>query len=319
MILNSVFCYSQNIEDISRIVLNSYISERNELKSESLKLLKTKLNEIATNYGVGGEKSDSRFIITANINVLTNDIIAGPPTIFAKNIELTFFIGDAVENKVFSSINMTLKGAGTSETKAFIDALKKINTKNENLKEFIENGKYKIINYYESNCDNLLLKAHSLASKGNYDEAIYELMQTPDVCVECYQKVLKTSNIIYKNKIDSEGLNLLNQAKTIWSTSPNKEGAMEIKSIILKIDKNSSSYQYVNDFTKRIESKINADEKEKLKIQEESENRKYRLALQKEQNIAELNKIRINAYKEIAIEYMRNKPKIYNYYKNIYW
>lgn len=39
---------------------------------------------------MGGSQANPRFIITANVNVGTKDIIAGPPQMIAQNIEVTF-------------------------------------------------------------------------------------------------------------------------------------------------------------------------------------------------------------------------------------
>ena len=94
---------------------------------------------------MGGGQVNPRFIITANVNIGTKDIISGPPQMIAQNLDVTLFVGDAMTNTIFSSTTLNLKGVGTNENKAFIEAFKTINTKNKEVLTFLEEGKKKII------------------------------------------------------------------------------------------------------------------------------------------------------------------------------
>jgi hypothetical protein len=136
------------LDDFGRIVLNTYLPDKIAIPTEAKNLLLTKLNQITSNNGMGGSQVNPRFIITANVNVGTKDIIAGPPQMIAQNLDVTLFIGDAVTTTIFSNTTLNLKGVGTNENKAFIDALKTINPKNKEVLAFLEEGKNKIINYF---------------------------------------------------------------------------------------------------------------------------------------------------------------------------
>jgi len=141
------------LDDFGRIVLNTYLPDNIAIPVEAKNLLLTKITQITSNNGMGGSQANPRFVITVNVNLGTKDIIAGPPQMIAQNIDITFFVGDAVTNTIFSNITLSLKGVGTNENKAFIDALKTISPKNKELLAFLEEGKTKIINYYSINCD----------------------------------------------------------------------------------------------------------------------------------------------------------------------
>lgn len=78
---------------------------------------------------MGGSETNPRFIITAAVNLGTKDIIAGPPQMIAQNLDITMFVGDALTNTIFSNTTLSLKGVGTNENKAFIEAFKTINPK----------------------------------------------------------------------------------------------------------------------------------------------------------------------------------------------
>lgn len=318
LLLLCIIGKAQTLDDFGRITLNTFIPEQLKLTSDAKSVLVTKLNQIASNYGMGGTSPSPRYIITASVNIGTKDIISGPPQMVSHNIDLTIFIGDAIEDKIYSNISLSFKGVGTNENKALINALKNINTKSSKLEIFIHEAKNKIINYYLTNCEFLIKEAESSFEKQDFNKALYQLQLIPNICEDCYFKALKKSDVIYQQKIDNEGLILLENAKNIWATSPNANGAYEVKPLLLKINKRAKCYSEVPEFISKVEKKLVSDEIERIRLEEENSKREHELALEIEKNDAELDKLRINAYKEIALEYFRNQPKSYNNY-SVYW
>jgi len=285
---------------------------------------------------MGGSTVNPRFIITANVNVGTKDIIAGPPQMIAQNLDVTFFIGDAVENKSFCNSTISLKGVGTNENKAYIDALKKINPKNPDIQKFVEEGKNKIVTYYNTQCDFIIKNALTLKKQGNYDEAIYQLSIVPDVCQECYFRCLDTLTSIFQQRVDADCNQKLKQAKTVWAAEQNPDGAEKAADIVNQINPLATCQPEVDVFIKSIEAKLKADEqarwqfklkqyadkvamqKEQVRIAEAKSIRDDQYRENQSQRNAELDKIRINANREISIEYAKNQPKTVTY-NNIYW
>ncbi len=330
------------LDDFGRIVLNTYLPEQSNLTSEARNYLTTKLAQIATNYGMSGSELNPRFIISASINIGSKDIIAGPPQMIAQNIELTLFVGDAMENKVFSNTILNLKGVGTNENKALINAIKKINPKKKELSIFINEAKSKIITYYNTQCDFILKDALALRKLGNYNEAIYKLSIVPNVCQECYFRSLDTLSIIYQQKIDEDCEILLQRAKTTWAGSQKNEGAEKVGEILRQIHPGASCQNEVDVFIQSVSEKLDAIAKvewefkmkqyedqiereiELLRMRDEQNQRNFELAKedQRQDGIQavrnfELDKIRTNAYNEIALEYAKNQPK--TIYNNINW
>ena len=185
---------------------------------------------------MAGTTANPRFILTASVSITTKDIIAGPPQMIAQNMDITLFVGDAIENKVFANTIITSKGVGTNENKAFIDAIKQINVQSKDLKAFLEEAKTKIVSYYATQCDIIINKAEALKGQEAYDEALYNLALVPDICKECYFKCLNEMSIVYDLKINSEGKKLLDKAITTWAANPNQEGANEATEFIKQIN-----------------------------------------------------------------------------------
>jgi hypothetical protein len=335
------------LDDFGRIVLNTYLPDNIAIPTEAKNLLLTKLNQITSNNGMGGSQANPRFIITANLNVGTKDIIAGPPQMIAQNVDITLFIGDALTNTIFSNTTLSLKGVGTNENKAFIEAFKTINPKNKEVLAFLEEGKTKIINYYSTNCDFIIKDAQTLVKQEKYDEAIYQLSLVPDVCKDCYFKCLDTLTHIYQQKIDADCKVKFNEAKVTWTTEQTPNGAEKAGDILSTINPIANCQTDVTAFIKVIDAKLKADEKarwqfkmkqyadkiamqkEQVRIAEEKgkrddtyrENQSQRDAISQEKQSSrnfELDKIRVHSYREVAVEQARNQPKTVTY-NNIYW
>jgi hypothetical protein len=324
------------LDDFGRIVLNTYLPDNIALPVEAKNLLITKLSQITSNNGMGGSQVNPRFIITANVNIGTKDIIPGPPQMLAQNLDVTFFVGDALTNTIFANTTLSLKGVGTNENKAFIEAFKGINPKNKEVIAFLEEGKTKIINYYTTQCDFIIKDAQTLVKQERYDEAIYQLSLVPDVCQECYFKCLDTLASIYQKKIDVDCNLKLNEAKITWAAAQNIDAAISVGEILSTINPIAMCQNEVNELISRIDAKLKADEKarwefkmkkyqdeveakrEQMRIAEESGKRADAFRENQAKRNAELDKIRVNAYREIATEQARNQPKTVTY-NNIYW
>jgi dihydroxyacid dehydratase/phosphogluconate dehydratase len=128
----------------------------------------------------------------------------------------------------------------------------------------------------------------------------------------------------------------LNQAKLTWAAAQNAAGAENAGEILRTINPMAKCQPEVDAFIKSINSKLRADEKAKweFKVKQYQD----RVAMQKEEmRIAdeksqrddvyrenqakrnvELDKIRVKAYRDVAVEYARNQPKTVTY-NNIYW
>jgi hypothetical protein len=309
------------LDDFGRMALNPYVSEQAKLPAEAKAQLEIKLKQIASNYGMAGSVANPRFIITANISITTKDIIPGPPQQIAQKMDITLFIGDAIENKIFSNIVISSSGVGINENKAFIDAIKQINTKNKKIETFLEEAKTKIIAYYSTQCDFINQKAIALKQQEKYSEAMFTLAQIPEVCQGCYFKALNEMAVIYDLKINADGKTRLSEANAIWSSNPNNEGAQQAIKLIMQINPQAKCYSDASKLLNMINTKVIADEKERLRKQEEYDKRQQEIDAENNQQQAEIEKQRINAYREVAVEYARNQPLVLyrNVYRNIYW
>jgi hypothetical protein len=201
------------------------------LPSAAKNLLKNKLNKIVTMNGLGGTQN-SRFIITPNISVLFQEVLPGPPRKVVLTLEVNFFIGDGFEGILFASESMTLKGVGNSDTKAYISALKQIKSKNPIFKDFINNGKVKIMEYYNDKCDFIQKDAMTKADRKKYEEAISILLAVPEVCKDCYIECQDLTLKVYKMKLENECVENIQKATVSKVNNEWDEAASHLVSIL---------------------------------------------------------------------------------------
>ncbi|MDR1341440.1 MAG: hypothetical protein LBK58_15520 [Prevotellaceae bacterium] len=250
---------AQTLDDFGKIALKVQVADK-KMPDEAKIMLENKMKQIITHFGIGSTDASPRFVIEAKVDVLNKDITATAPQRFSQKLEISFYVGDAIKQRIFSSVPITCTGIGTNETKSFIAALRQINPQNEKFKSFIEEGKNEIITYYKTECAQILKETESLAQRGKYGEAIYHLALIPDVCADCYEQGLKLQSKYFTQKIETEGKALLTQAKAIWAEQPNGEGAAKIARLIPQINPQVSFIQDVHSFTNEISAVVQEQE-----------------------------------------------------------
>ena len=238
--------YAQNdlgkADDIGRIVLSPVVISNANIPKFAENVLNNKLTQIAAKNGVAGNVVEKRFVITANVIELTKDITPTAPPMIALTVAPTIYIGDAVTGTLYSSCQLdAVKGVGNNETKAYLAAIKNININNPEIVRCINEGKEKIIEYYNSQIDFLLAEAESMVQSQQYDEAMAKLAAVPDVCKDAYTKAVGKIGEIYQQKIDKEGLELYNEAYATWNTAKNQESAEKVVEILAQINPFSSA------------------------------------------------------------------------------
>ena len=197
----------------------------------------------------------------------------------ALNLEVTFYIVDAASQSIFSQTSISVKGVGQTEDKAYIAGLKNINVKAGQFKGFVETGKTKIMEYYNSQCDVVMKGAQALAGQKKYEEALYGLLSVPDVCRECFDKCMDLSVDIYKQYANYKCTEYMAEAKAAWSIMNTDKAAEFLGKITPDMECYNEAVQLVeeikqkqladgaNVWTFKMKQYDDSVEKEKLMIQ----------------------------------------------------
>lgn len=292
-------------DDAGRIALASVVSDQIEgLTPSAQSNLLNKLNQIASKNGMGGSSLNNRFILTANVVVLTKDITATAPPMQAYTLEVTLYIGDGIEGTLFSSTSVTLKGVGETETKAYMAALKNLKVDDPKYQAFIEKGKNKIIEYYNSKCDFILKEAEMLAGQNEFDAAMSKLVGIPEVCKDCYTKAMDAVQPIYQKKIDRDCKIKLQEAQGIWNAGQDMSSAENAGAILATIEPSASCFSEVQALNKKIADKV-----------KQIDDREWKYILKEQAQESE----RIEAYRAIGVAYGNNQPQNVTYNYRSWW
>ncbi len=295
--------YAQNTagksDDVARITLAAFVPQQiDKMPDAARSMLANKLSQIVTQSGMGGSAINERFILTANINIMTKDITPTAPPMQAFTLDVTLYIGDGISGTKYASISTTVKGVGENETKAYISALKNLKTNDPNYQSFIETGKTKIVEYYNSKCDFIINEAKAIASQNKFEEAIYKLTGVPEVCKDCYDKCMKEIAVIYQQKIDRDALKIMVEANSLWAAGQDIETAQKVAALLATIEPSSSSMAFAEKLSLKIAQRV-----------KEIDNREWKYALKEQAQESE----RIEAERAIGVAYGQNQPESVTY------
>lgn len=336
---------AQISDDTSKIFMQVLQPERDNIPQEAAKQLETKLTQLISANGIAETDPSNRFVLTSKAQIITKDVIPGPPAKVSMNIDFTFMIGDAVENKVFETYTVSAVGVGINENKAMIAAIKNVKPKNPEMIAFLKKAKEEIIEYYQLRCSQIKKEAEQDAAKHDYDKAIYALMQIPDIC-DCAEDCTDLAVRYNTERINYNASSLLNKAKAKWAESPNADGAAKAADILYKIPGGTTSQKEVDALLNEINRKLQADEKkawefkmqqyrdqvekqkrdDEARLEQQRANNEYRLKQQQADNEyrrtqqAANNAARtqaIEACRQVGIEYAKNQPKSVTYQRNV--
>lgn len=297
------------MDDLSRISLTPVIADQaDNIPVSAISLLQNKMQQVAANNGLSAVSFSPRFVITANLNVITQNVVAGPPTMTAMNIDVTFYIADYNTKTVFSSRTTSLKAVGTNINKAYINGINGIDINSKELKSFVEEGKSKIIAFYNDRCDFILQESKALASQKQHQEAIFLLMSVPDVCKDCYIKATNAVEPIFKSYLDDLCNKNLAAARAVWIANPNSYGANEIAGLLAEILPDANCYGDAQKLVSDISKKILADEK-----------RDWNFQLKQWNDNVSLESQRINAYREVGVAFGTHQPQNIYHFRGWLW
>lgn len=270
IVLLAVSCgYSQTLDDVGRMSINVQRPNNSSIPTEAIDQLEDKMHQIITSAGISDNSFNKRFSLVATVSVLKKNIINGLPARVSQTLEITFYIKDVIDNKEYGNASITSVGVDINENKAFIMAFSNVKPSNSRIQSMIEQSKELIIAYYRTNIDNIISDAYLLVRQGKYNDAIYKIAQVPDVCTDCTDKCRKSTLDIYKQKIDSEGMSLLQSAKAAWNAEPNANGAVKAAKYLAQINLFASCQPLADSLMSEMKAKVLDDDRKAWEFEQQ--------------------------------------------------
>lgn len=262
---------------------------------EACSALESQLQRLATQSKLDIGWNNSHFAITAKFDQMDRYIVGSAPAQIANSFGVTLYIADVYNQRMFNSTYFEVKGVGTNEVKASMDAVKRLNGNNVSIKKFLQDSKMQIINYYDSQLPAILKEAEAKASMKDYGSAMALLAVIPSCCngYEQAMAAAKKYYVLYRDEYFQKRVNI---AKALWASNPTVEGSREVVAILSSVDPDAKCYpeamQILSQIAKVVKTDIDYETKKKYEDQ------------------VALEKLRIQAIAEIGKAHAENQPKV---------
>jgi len=290
-----VVAQESKVDDINNISLSVILPDNTEgLSQRAISKIESKIQHIVTKYGVSGQGFTNDFIIYPKFEIYDESVIEGMKNIYKIDAEFNLFIKQLRTGKVFSTYSKEIKGAGLTKEKAIINAISKISTNDKNLKAFIEEGKRKILAYYDHNCNQFVADADTAIKMQKYDKAIAILSSIPREAKSCYSRIQDKSVQAYKAYQKQNCKKNILRAKAEVANNDYSGALYTLK----YIDPSSPCGAEAERLIRQVAAKVDAKEQ-----------KEWNLMLKKYNDSQNMEKYRLQITKEIAKAYYQSKPQ----------
>lgn len=279
----------------SRIVLSVVMPQNEEkISNANFAKIKSKLKQIISKNDVAATDYFTDFLLYPSIEIYDEETIdAGLQPISIISGDLTLFVKQLSSNNQFGSTTVKFKGSGNNKSEAIKNGILKINTNHKNFQSFLANTKSKIIKYYQDNCRLLISEAEKLNASNQYEKAIVQLMAIPSGVTRCDIDINRKIIQYYKNYSD----NACEKSMVIANGYYTEKNFSKTLEILRSIDPESKCKGASLSLMKKIETKIDIEDKKVFDFTMKTYNDQQ-----------EMEKLRINSIKEIAISHYKNLP-----------
>ena len=200
-------------EDAGRVSISAVQPTYENIPDAARANLETKMQRIISGCGLASSEAD-RFIMTARIDITEKEINTAGMVV--QRMEITFIVGDVIEEKIYGTTTINAMGIGETETKCYIKAFQSIKPNSPELMAFINKAKDDIASYYTNSCQFIIQDADRMVGLQQYGEAIATLVAVPKVCADCYTTCQNKAMDIFNIQIEQEGKQLIQDARSAW-------------------------------------------------------------------------------------------------------
>ena len=229
-----------------------------EMPEAAGEYLFNRLCTAVTGDGISATGQYAQFFIAAKALPLYEQAVTGAPVKTALTLSLNLYIGDYWGEKVFDRMSLEIRGVGESRERAYLNAFRSLNKNNQQVANFLEKGKQRIIAYYDAEYNNIIREAQRESALRNYERALFLLGAVP-VCCNGYDAVADELVKTYHEYIDYNCDRLLMQARNAWAVHPDQRGAAEAARILNQLEPDAACYGDAMDLYREIKDKMKDD------------------------------------------------------------
>ncbi len=275
------------------VAITPAVASELDLPEYARKALHQKLVQVVTQNGFGSTSGE--LCLTANVIVTDKQVTATVPAQFVINLEVSLFLVNLQEKVILAEMALPLKGIDKAENRAMSQALNNLNPRSPAVRNFMNQCRTKVIDYYTTRIPALLAKARSLAERTDYAGALAVLAVVPE-SVDEYPAVSDLMSGIYVQKVDKEAAASIQEANARLAA----KDYIAALNALLSVDAASTHFGKAARMIESVKQQMDAE----AKAEAEAELAKYEAELAARQKAHDdevmLEKMRIEAAKEEA-------------------
>jgi len=243
----------------NKVQLGIYVPEDGKtIPVGSVQTLNTRIKNILAKNGMAATDNITQFFVTCDALVVEKNILPGAPTKYQQKIELNLYVIDALGKKCFGNVSIPSHAVDNSEQKAYNRCFNQLPTSTKELQAFFKETSENIIRYYDSQADNIIATAQTLARGKQYEEALWRLSMVPMAC-KSYQKVLSVAIDVYNQYVDMKAYEELAKARAIWNAGQDAAAAAEAGVHLANINPNAKCYPEAVALSDEIKARVKSD------------------------------------------------------------
>lgn len=278
------------------VAITPAVSSNLDLPEYAKKALYQKLIQIVTQNGFGSSAGD--LLLTANVLITDKQVTGTVPAQYIISMEVSLYLLNLQEQVVLDETSVTLKGIDKAENRAMAQAMNNLNPRSPAIRNFMNECRTKVIDYYTTRIPALLAKSKSLADRANYEEALAVLSAIPE-SVDEYPAIAEQMVNIYLKKADKDAAALIQEAKAQLAV----RDYVSALNALISVDPSSSRFAEAGKMINTVKQTMDAE----AKAAAEAQLAQYEAAMEAQQRAHDdavmLEKLRIEAAKKAGSAY----------------
>lgn len=155
----------------------------------------------------GLSSTTGRFTTITKVVQISKDVTATAPAMIVTNLNITLLIGDLYTGTLFGQCEFEVKGIGETDSKSYMDAIRKVKARNPKLRSMIVKSKEKILSYFDANREQILNRIDAHITRKDYKSALIEIYSIPKASAELYNEAGERLSKIPAETISSTQIN----------------------------------------------------------------------------------------------------------------
>lgn len=197
--------------------INVVSSSLSNIDAKAANMLYDRLNQMVSLNGISSTDNSNKFLLVPYVTVVSIEPTATAPINYVAELEIALYLVDNSKQHIMSQEIMTKKGVADNENKAILEAIKSVKARDPKLKKMLVNGKNRILEYYNAECEQVMETISTYLEMNMFDEALNELNAIPQIEAEldCYKNSIDILSKISAEQQEKSNNNIKNETPDV--------------------------------------------------------------------------------------------------------